>query len=174
MRLRDALAACSMLAVCWVPFVSIVRAQEAAPAPVVQGYDATQAQRLFGDLMSPFCPGLTLATCPSPGADSLRRDIRTRLSLGESPRAIRAAYAASWGEEILGAPRWRGWGVVLWLMPAVVLAVGAVAVARSLLWMQRLAGGGPPAERDVAAPSLALDEGLRQRLEEELAAFRER
>ena len=102
MRLRDALTACTWFAVCWGRLVPSARAQEATPAPVVRGYDATRAQRLFGDLMSPFCPGLTLATCPSPGADSLRRDIRTRLALGESPRAIRAAYAATWGEEILG------------------------------------------------------------------------
>lgn len=174
MRLRDAVAACSVLAVCCGRLVPTARAQGATPAPVVQGYDATQAQRLFGDLMSPFCPGLTLATCPSPGADSLRHDIRTRLAVGESPRAIRAAYAATWGEEILGAPRWRGWGIALWLMPGVVLAIGAVALVRWLRRAQPLAGGGPATERGAATPALPLDEGLRRRLEDELAAFEDR
>ena len=170
MRLRDPLIACSMLAILGGLTAPIARAQGPAPVPV-RAYDATQAQRLFADLMSPFCPGRTLATCPSPGADSLRNDIRTRLSLGESPRAIRAAYAATWGEEILGAPRWRGWGVVLWSMPAVMLAVGAGAVGRWMRRARRLSGNGSAAEHGVAVRALTGDESLARRLEEELAAF---
>jgi cytochrome c-type biogenesis protein CcmH/NrfF len=147
-------------------------AQDSAGRASVAGYDATRAQRLYGELMSPFCPGLTLATCPSPGADSLRHDIRSRLAHGQSPRSIRAAYAAVWGEQILGAPRWRGWGIVLWLAPAVVLAAGAAALA---MWLARLRArgraGGEPAgvpPREATAPPL--DERMRKRLEEELAA----
>jgi cytochrome c-type biogenesis protein CcmH/NrfF len=146
-------------------------AAQARPDSVVRGYDDTRAQRLFGELMSPFCPGLTLATCPSPGADSLRDDIRTRLALGASPRQIRTRYAAAWGEEILGAPPWRGWGVALWLMPGIALAAAAAVL---LLWLSRArrAGAGPPAPGGAAADPL--DERLRKRLEEELAAFDDR
>jgi len=166
--------ACSMLAAFGAPTVPIARAQGPAPAPLVRGYDATQAQRLFADLMSPYCPGRTLAACPSPGADSLRNDIRTRLSLGERPRAIRAAYAARWGEAILGAPPWRGWGVVLWLMPAVALAAGAVVASRWLRRARRLAGDGSAVDRSAAPPMVAPCESLSRRLEEELAVFDDR
>lgn len=138
---------------------------------VVRGYDDTRAQRLFGELMSPFCPGLTLATCPSAGADSLRQDIRLRLALGQSSRAIRETYAATWGEEILGAPRWRGWGIVLWVMPAVALAVGVLLLARWLIRVERRAGESGMAE---GPEPRVLDERDRRRLDEELAAFDDR
>ena len=148
---------------------------QARPDSVVQGYDDTRAQRLFGDLMSPFCPGLTLATCPSWGADSLRDDIRTRLERGESPREIRAAYAEAWGDEILGAPRWRGLGLVLWLMPAAALLAGALALRR---WARRAReapdGGALPGGGPAAPPSEPLDEGMKQRLADELARFDQR
>jgi cytochrome c-type biogenesis protein CcmH len=149
---------------------AVARAQAPADS-VVRGYDDTRAQRLFGDFMSPFCPGLTLATCPSAGADSLRDDIRTRLALGQSPRAIREAYAATWGEEILGTPPWRGWGVVLWITPAVVLATGAALLARWLIRVQRRAGGSRTAEGPEPP---VLDDRDRRRLDEELAALDDR
>jgi cytochrome c-type biogenesis protein CcmH len=146
---------------------------QSRPDSLVRPYDDTRAEQLFGDLMSPFCPGLTLATCPSPGADSLRGDIRMRLALGESPRQIRTAYAATWGEEILGTPPWRGWGVVLWLAPWIVLAAAAVGTAAWIRRARRREARAPTA----AAPGDAdatVDEGLRKRLAEELAAFDDR
>jgi cytochrome c-type biogenesis protein CcmH/NrfF len=172
MRLRPGVIAVWIAAAWWTPAAA---AQDSAGRATVEGYDATLARRLDGELMSPFCPGLTLATCPSPGADSLRHDIRSRLARGESPRSIRAAYAAVWGEQILGAPRWRGWGIVLWLAPAVVLAAGAAALA---MWLARLrargrAGGEPAGVPPGEARAPLLDEEMRARLEEELAAREE-
>ena len=146
-----------------------LRAQAAADTSVVPGRDDTKAQRLFGELMSPYCPGLTLATCPSPGADSLRADIRTRLDRGETPRAIRAAYVSDWGERILGAPPVRHWGIVLWLMPGVLLLLG---VAVLTMWLRRLR---PTLEESTSGDAL-LDVGAvtpvdQERLEAELRAF---
>lgn len=138
---------------------------------VVRGYDDTRAQTLFGELMSPFCPGLTLATCPSEGADSLRNDIRRRLDLGQSPRVIREAYAAAWGEQILGTPPWRGWGVVLWLTPVAALLAGAAGL---IAWLRRVRrrslAEGAAEPLGFQAPA-ALGDAERRRLEEELAAF---
>ena len=149
-----------------------LQGQQAADTALVRGRDDTKAQRLFGELMSPYCPGLTIATCPSPGADSLREDIRARLDRGETPRAIRASYVADWGERVLGAPPLREWGVLLWFAPGVLLVFGLVALT---LWLRTLrptpdaacAGAALP---DREGPSPA-DQALRERLEEELRAF---
>jgi cytochrome c-type biogenesis protein CcmH len=149
-------------------------ARPASDTGVVRARDDTRAQRLFGELMSPFCPGLTLATCPSPGADSLRRDIRARLDRGETPTAIRGAYAAAWGERMLGAPPFRSWGALLWLAPGAALALGAVGL---VLWLRSLrrrsaAGpGGAPRPEPSAAPD---ERRLTERLAAELKAFDER
>lgn len=149
-----------------------LRAQQAADTMVVRGRDDTRAQQLFGELMSPYCPGLTIATCPSPGADSLRQDIRGRLDRGETPRVIRASYVSDWGERILGAPPLRRWGVALWVMPGVLLGLGAVGLT---LWLRsiRPAPGAPRDEAlrprdDDASPA---SQALRERLEVALRAF---
>ncbi len=148
-----------------------LRSQGAPDSATVRGRDDTEAQQLFGRLMSPFCPGLTLATCPSPGADSLREDIRSRLDRGETPRAITAAYVADWGERMLGAPPVRDWGVVLWALPVALLAAGFVGLA---LWLARVSRGRP----DRAAPAPVCDEPpldpeWKERLEKELESYEE-
>jgi cytochrome c-type biogenesis protein CcmH/NrfF len=141
----------------------------------VRGRDDTRAQRLFAELMSPFCPGLTLATCPSEGADSLRNDIRQRLDRGESPSTIRAAYASAWGENILGAPPLRRWGAVLWLAPAAAALLGAAVLGSWLRSQCRRARGvarGEPAS--TGDGEYATDARLRERLAAELKAFDEK
>jgi cytochrome c-type biogenesis protein CcmH len=147
--------------------------QVPADSSVVRGWDDTQAQRLFGQLMSPFCPGLTLAQCPSPGADSLRRDIRSRLAFGETPQAITTAYASDWGEQMLGAPPVHDWGVLLWSLPGVLLVLGGVALA---LWLPALRRRGAAAGEagPGAEGGTPVEPALRRRLDEELEAFEKR
>ena len=82
MRVSTMLVACSMAFVWNTTTATAAHAQQAFDTTMVQGLDDTGAQRLFGELMSPFCPGLTLATCPSPGAYSLRRGIQFPIRRG--------------------------------------------------------------------------------------------
>lgn len=110
------------------------------------GSDVTQANKLLGTLMSPFCPGLTLATCPSVYAETLRVSVRQRLDAGETPDAIEESLVAAFGESIRGAPRAAGLGLVLWALPAIVLGAGGIVV----LWWLRARG-----LRDAPAPSPA-------------------
>ncbi len=72
--------------------------------------DVTQANKLLGTLMSPFCPGLTLANCPSVYAETLRVSVRERLDAGQAPDSIVESLVAAFGEGIRGAPRPQGWG----------------------------------------------------------------
>lgn len=60
----------------------------------------TNAQRLFSQLMSPYCPGLLLADCPSQDAFDLRAEIRARLAAGETPAQVEEALYARFGESI--------------------------------------------------------------------------
>jgi cytochrome c-type biogenesis protein CcmH len=107
----------------------------AAPAAdtTVLAQDVTRANRLLGTLMSPFCPGLTLANCPSPYAETLRVSIRARLDAGERPDSIVESLVAAFGEGIRGAPPARGMGLALWILPVAAVVAGGVA----LLWWLR-------------------------------------
>ena len=156
----------TMLAVALAAVPASLRAQAGTEA-IVQARDETRALRIYSSLMSPFCPGLTVASCPSPGAEEMRQEVRRRLGAGEGEPTIVAALVATYGAEILGAPPARRWGLALWIPPALALLLGGGARG---WWLRRRAspadGDAPPA---AAAPEI--DRVLRARLDEELRAF---
>lgn len=114
------------------------------------------ARDLSGELMSPFCPGRTLADCPSPDAAHLRRQIEARLAAGESAETIVTAFTHQYGEALLAAPPRRGWGMVAWVVPGLaVFAAGALLV----LWLRahQAPPAGSPAPPAPADPRLAAE-----------------
>lgn len=141
------------------------RGAQGARDTIAVGHDLTRATQLYGSLMSPFCPGLTLATCPSAQAETLRVWIRTRLEEGESADAIVEALVATYGEGIRAAPRARGLGLALWLLPVASLLVGGIG----LLWWLRAhaATAREAAGQADRVPALTLTAAERARLEAE-------
>jgi cytochrome c-type biogenesis protein CcmH len=135
---------------------------------LVQAQDATRAQHIFGSLMSPFCPGLTVASCPSPGAEQMRQEIRRRLAAGEEERTIVAALVGEYGEGLLGAPPAKRWGLALWLPPAAALLLGGGALA---LWLRRRSSSAPEEEAQADAAAPETDPALQARLEEAIRGF---
>jgi cytochrome c-type biogenesis protein CcmH len=128
-------------------------AMAAAQAPVTLDPATAAAResaawRLIASLQSPFCPGLTLESCPSWYADSLRTEIRQRMAAGESPAAIRAQLARDFGQRVLGEPTWRGFDVLGWIGPGVLLLLGGAALARVV----RQRGRRVPAPAAVVRP----------------------
>ena len=68
------------------------------------------AHALSRDMMSPVCPGRSLADCPSPQAESLRLWIVVQESTGRSRADVEAELYERYGDAIRGAPRAEGWG----------------------------------------------------------------
>ncbi len=151
------------------PAAVSLRAQPVADTASVRRFDDTRAQRLFAQLMSPYCPGLTIATCPSPGADSLRWDIRARLDRGDAPDAIVDRYVSVWGEQILGAPPARRFGLLLWILPGASLVVGAAGLS-AWLWRVRRRTAEVESEPRPGSDS-PIEPALVARLEAELRRF---
>ncbi len=87
----------------WLATLGLVGAAHGADS---WGYD------LGHDLMSPYCPGRTLATCPSPQAAELVQWIVMQESAGVSREQVIEMLVERFGEEILGAPPARG--ITLW------------------------------------------------------------
>lgn len=122
-----------------------------------------EAQVLFREVMSPFCPGLTLADCPSPNAFDLRKDIQARLERGESRESIVDALVAQYGTQLLSDPSDTPIGRVVWGVPFLlaVLAAGLLAIL-----VRRMTRGQQAESAAVAEPA-----AVRERLDEELAAL---
>lgn len=92
------------------------------------------ARAIITTSMSPFCPGLTLETCPSPSADSLRQVIIARVQHGETRAVIEADLERDFGAAVRSTPKAEGFGLVGWGMPAVVMLVAAFFLTR---WIRR-------------------------------------
>ena len=122
----------------------------------------TEASRIFSSTMSPFCPGLLIANCPSPGAAELKEQIRVQLAAGVPPDSVRAQLRATYGSQVDAVPPAAGFGLLAWVMPAVALLGGGVVVA----WWLRGRGTVPArSER----PAVELEPEAQARLERELA-----
>lgn len=140
--------------------VTCLMLPDAAGASAAQVDDVdTNAQRLFSQLMSPYCPGLLLADCPSQDAFDLRAEIRARLAAGETPAQVEEALYARFGESIRATPEPRSWGLLLWAAPFVVLAGSLGGLAWYLAHRR-------PVEEPQLQPAADLD--LEHRLDDEL------
>ena len=122
----------------------------------------TKASELYDEVMSPFCPGRTLANCPSPQAAQLREQIKQRLAAGSTDEQIKEELYEAYGEVVLGAPRKEGFGLLAYILPALFILLGAVVLAYWITSMKRA-----PAARTVVEDPL--DSQSRARLESELS-----
>lgn len=87
------------------------------------------SQRLYIELMSPFCPGRSLKDCPSGQAAELKEQILSELKSGKSPDAITSEMVSKYGEDILATPSTAsGTGVMFWAAPLVFLVIGGAIV----------------------------------------------
>ena len=146
--------------------IGVASAQEAES----WGYD------LSHELMSPFCPGRTLASCPSPQAAELVQWIVTQEASGASREQVVEMLIERYGEEILGAPPAEGITLWAYVFPVLGFALGG-AVAFVVLRRIVKAGG---ADGDVeslpsASPAVgptaseAGDDELARLVDEDLA-----
>jgi len=100
---------------------------------------------LAHELMSPYCPGRTLAACPSEQAAELRQWILLQEAAGATREEVVATLEARFGEVIRSSPEAEGWGLAAWLLPGAAVAAGALMVWLVLRRMVRPAAS--PAAR---------------------------
>ena len=119
-----------LLAGALVLFSSLVLAPgAAAEAP------EDMANRISGEVMSPYCPGVTLHDCPSDAAAEKRLEIEGWARDGWSEERILAQLEDDFGDNIRANPSGTK-GLWAWAIPAAVLAAGVVgAMTLSKRWV---------------------------------------
>jgi cytochrome c-type biogenesis protein CcmH/NrfF len=97
------------------------------------------AYALPDDLMSPFCPGISLADCPSPQAAELRSWILEQEKEGRTEKAVKAELFQVYGDRLRQAPKAQGVGIVAYAVPAGVFLAGGAVLAAFLARQRRRA-----------------------------------
>ncbi|MGB3050177.1 MAG: cytochrome c-type biogenesis protein CcmH [Polyangiales bacterium] len=131
------------------------------PAEEAPRDEGRQVQSIVRNTLSPFCPGKTLNSCPSPKAGEWRRDIREWVEAGVPEPEIRSRLQARVPTFDLSIPPVKSG----WVIPVIALVL-------STLWfvvMARKFRGRGGRRDSVEAP--AQDHDLDARLDEELAAL---
>lgn len=122
------------------------------------------ANEISREMISPYCPGITLHDCPSDSSRELRRKIVGWAEDGADKDTIWARLEADFGDDIRATPSTDGSGLWAWLLPIGAGLGGIVlAVSLALRWSRRSDDG----------PSDAITPEQRRRLDVELAALRE-
>jgi len=134
------------------------------------------AYDLASELMSPFCPGRTVSSCPSPQAGELIQWIQVQEAAGATEEEVVEMLIERFGEEILGAPPAEGITLWAYVFPVAgfVGGGGIVAVALRRIVSRRDdvddddGGHAEPAKSSgSAAPSAAADDDELERLVDE-------
>lgn len=128
------------------------------------------------DLMSPYCPGRTLAECPSPQATDLRFWILTQAAAGVSEEDVRMMLAERFGDVLLAAPRAEGWGLTAYVVPIAFFVIGGpvvVLILRRLTTGSHAAAalGAEPVSVNDSASDSGIDSDLERQLESELGDY---
>ena len=111
------------------------------------------------------CPGEPLNIDRCSRGDQMRAEIDRRLARGQDLQTILDFFVSRFGEDILTVPPRRGFNLVAWTAPFVMLLAGLVTAA---IFVRRWNTAGRRRRRDQGRGKTTPDPALRKRVEEEL------
>jgi cytochrome c-type biogenesis protein CcmH len=91
-----------------------------------------ETRRIGKQLQCPVCSGAAVSDSPSELAGQMRAVIRAKLEAGETEPQIMAFFIERYGDGVLIEPPRRGFSLLAWLAPVVMLLVGGVVLWRLL------------------------------------------
>lgn len=99
---------------------------QAVPFDTVLEMRTTEVAR---GLRCPVCQGVSINDSPAELAQQFRAVVREQLAAGKSPDEVRAYFVARYGEWVLLAPDPKGFNLLAYAIPALLLIGGALGVA---------------------------------------------
>jgi cytochrome c-type biogenesis protein CcmH/NrfF len=124
-----------------------------------------EARRIETELIAPCCWSQQVSVHQSAAADEMRAAIRAMLQAGRSRDEILDAFVAQYGERILAVPPARGYKLILYVLPLILLVGSALLLG---VIVRRMAGRTALAPAGGAPPPGDVDDQYRDRLANEL------
>jgi cytochrome c-type biogenesis protein CcmH len=122
-----------------------------------------RARSISSDLRCLVCQNQSIDESDAPLAKDLRLLVRERLTAGDSDPQVRDFVVARYGEFVLLRPRFGWHTALLWLAPALVLALGGIGLAGALRRRRQGEPAAPFSAEEEAALAGALGEPDRHR-----------
>jgi cytochrome c-type biogenesis protein CcmH len=114
--------------------------------------------------MAPCCWSGLVSQHDSQVAREIRQQTRQMLAAGKSEQEILEYYVSLYGERILASPRPRGFNLLVWILPWLLLIAGVAFLVFLLrYWMRR-----KPALAGAGSPGRPLEESIQARIDQEL------
>jgi len=135
--------------------------------PLLASADEEWGYQLSHDLMSPYCPGRTLAACSSPQAAELRDWILEQEDAGRSEAEVREQLYAEFPDVLYSAPLPEGGGEWAYLIPLIGIQLGG-AVVVFFLRRQSGSGAGSSAAAALSGEAEEVDPELARIIDKEL------
>jgi cytochrome c-type biogenesis protein CcmH len=100
-------------------------AQQASDSALEARTSAVAAQ-----LRCPVCQGLSIQDSPSELSQQMRSLVKDQLKAGKSPDEVKAYFVSKYGEWILLEPKPRGFNLLVYALPVLLVAggIGLIAV----------------------------------------------
>jgi cytochrome c-type biogenesis protein CcmH len=119
-----------------------------------------QTRAISTELRCVVCQNLSVADSPSEMAQQMRAIVREQLQAGKTPQEVKDFFVSKYGEWVLLKPSTRGFGLLVWVVPFVVLIIG---LGLGIFFIRRWAA------KKGAAETIAADPGLLARVRAEAA-----
>ncbi|MEM7323228.1 MAG: cytochrome c-type biogenesis protein CcmH [Actinomycetota bacterium] len=117
--------------------------------------DAERVQRLAGSYACPTCQGQSVADSNAAVAANIRQLLSQRVADGATDREIRDELVAAYNAEILLNPPAEGIATLVWVLPVVLVVVGAAGVAAAVTRNKHGVRDPSTEDRDLLARALA-------------------
>lgn len=105
-------------------------------------------------LFCPVCESTPLDVCPTQACHEWREQIRTMLAEGKSEEEILQYFTDQYGDKVRATPPATGLNWLVYLLPPVIILMGAVVLFRSLKeWTRPKVTGAVTGEKRPGTPS---------------------
>ena len=130
--------------------------------PLTEAQEA-RAREIEGKLKCPVCRSQSIRSSNSVMAGDMQRKVREMVAAGSSEQEILDWFEARYGPYILLTPSTRGFNLVAWLLPFLVVLAGGVGVALAARrWKRRGPPSPPPPEPADSPYASRLDRELEE------------
>jgi cytochrome c-type biogenesis protein CcmH len=104
----------------------------AAQTPRNEAEMEAMVRSLAAQMRCPVCQGVSIQESPTELAYEMKDVIRQQLQQGKSPEEVKTYFVQRYGEWILLQPQPQGFNLIVYVLPGVMLLVGAGVVYRTV------------------------------------------